>query len=156
MQGNIEDAYEVITTVAKELRDAKGEIWTENELKKDKLFKKINKSNVFTAYINNKLAGAMFLQWEDDYWPMIPPYKSGFIHKLTVLKEFSHKGVGSKLLSFAEGICLKKNINYLRLDCESKNTRLIKYYTSRDFEIKYRKKIDIYDLILFEKRLNYI
>lgn len=156
IQGNLEDAHKVIKKVAKELRDANREIWTESELTKNNLFKNINNSNVFTAYINNNLAGAMFLQWEDEYWPMIPPYKSGFIHKLTVLNEFSHKGVGSKLLSFAEGVCLKMNINYLRLDCESKNTRLVKYYTSRDFEITYKKKIDIFDLTLFEKRLNYI
>ena len=57
-----------------------------------------------------------------------------YIHRLAVHPEFQQKGIGRRLMDFAEIYAKEKKYNSVRLDTFSLNKRNLKFYESRGYE----------------------
>jgi ribosomal protein S18 acetylase RimI-like enzyme len=82
----------------------------------------------------------LLLGWEDpEFWPDIDKNTSGYIHKLSVSREYAGKNVPERLIHYAEKICREKNIQYLRLDCLGERSKLCEYYERHGFQLVEKK-----------------
>lgn len=74
--------------------------------------------------------------------------KARYVHSLVVADKYNGLGIGSSVLQKIESSSKDSGCSYLRLDCDSKNSRLCEYYTNQGFE-KVRQitlPISIYNL----------
>jgi len=153
--GDIDNALLVIREAAKWLIDIGKPLWKLEDLTNEKLLKEITKENVYVGYVNNRPAAAMLLIWHDPvFWENIKPFESGFIHKLSVSREFAGKGYAEEMIKFAEAKCKCNNINFLRLDCAGDRAHLCKFYESLGFVQVNRKMMGNFDVAFYEKKLN--
>ncbi len=60
--------------------------------------------------------------------------KVSFIFRLAVEKEHRNKGVASKLIEFAEGVLLKKEVSEVGLFADANNKKLFQFYNKRSFQ----------------------
>jgi len=152
--GDIDNAVLVIREAAKWMIEIGKSLWEMEDLTKEKLLKGLTKDNFYTGYVNNKPAAAMLLIWHDPFfWPDIKLNESGFIHKLSVSREFAGKGYAEEMIKFAEAECKYKNINFLRLDCAGDRAKLRKFYESLGFVQVNRKMMGNFDVAFYQKEL---
>ena len=76
-----------------------------------------------------------------------------YIHSLVVTPEYSGKGIGADILVDVIGKLRNQGVKFLRLDCDSSNSRLCRYYEDQGF-IKAGEKITPYSVNnLYEMKL---
>lgn len=84
--GKVDEAIDVMREAAKWLIDSSKPLWKLEDLTKEKLLRGARIDEFYVLKINNEIAGAMILKWEDLYfWPDAKFGESGFIHKLNLL-----------------------------------------------------------------------
>lgn len=81
--------------------------------------------------------------------------KARYIHSLVVLKEFSGKNIGFKIIEKIEQEMLTDCISLLRLDCNATNERLCQYYIDLGFVKVGEKQMPLSLNNLYEKELHY-
>jgi len=151
---NIEIASEIMTEAAKWLVKINQPLWNFEQLLPEYLIRDYSKENIYVGWEGSEAIAAMALLWHDPvFWPEYNLNESGFIHKLSVRREFANKGYSKEMIIFAEKECLNKNINYLRLDCAGERPRLCNFYKDLGFIQVDRKKIIGFDVARFEKCL---
>ena len=97
--GAVDDAIKVIREAAKWLIDTEKPLWKLEELTKEKLLKDNKEEEFYVLRVDNELAGAMILKWNDPFfWPNIKEGQSGFVHKLSVRRKYSGTGVSEKMI----------------------------------------------------------
>ena len=79
--------------------------------------------------------------------------KAKYVHSLVVKEEFNGKGLGTKILQEIENNAKKDNCKYLRLDADSKNPKLCKYYEKLHFKKVGIKKLSLSNYNLYEKEI---
>ena len=57
-----------------------------------------------------------------------------YIHSLVISDKYNGLGIGSKVLQKIESNSKESGCSYLRLDCDSKNSKLCEYYVNQGFE----------------------
>jgi len=65
-----------------------------------------------------------------------PLQKALYISSLAVDPKFQGKGVGSKLMNFADEIAKKRGLKYIRLDCRKEYVELVNFYKNRGYTEK--------------------
>lgn len=140
--GEIEEAISIISEAAKWLIDTGKPMWKLEDIKAEKL------GNAPEEFLILKVNGigvaAMTLSFYDPFfWPNIEKGKSGFIHKLSIRRDFAGKGYAEKLIEYAGKLCLKKGVHYLRLDCDPNRHGLCNFYQKVGFVCKEIKKFQI-------------
>jgi len=87
-----------------------------------------------TAYglfdADNKLACAAILPEEDEYWPE-DDIKALYVHSF--VSNEAYPGAGAEFLRCAEALARKMKKEYLRLDSQTDNEKLARYYMSQGF-----------------------
>ena len=92
---------------------------------------------------NKQSIATLLLTYEDTiFWPELSKNSSGFIHKLSIRREFAGQNLAKKIIEFAIDECIAKNIYRLRLECDSKRKKLCNFYESLGFKLI---KIKLYD-----------
>ncbi|WP_106792737.1 N-acetyltransferase [Aquimarina sp. Aq78] len=79
--------------------------------------------------------------------------KAKYIHSLVVKEKYNGKGIGTKIINQIGGIAKKDNCNYLRLDADSKNSKLCSYYEKIGFKKVGTKELPLSVNNLYEKEL---
>ena len=79
--------------------------------------------------------------------------KAKYVHSLVVKEEYNGKGLGTKILQEIENNAKKENCKYLRLDADSKNPKLCKYYEKLDFKKVGIKELSLSNYNLYEKEI---
>ena len=83
--------------------------------------------------------------------------KNIYVHRLAVHPKFQKKGIGNKLMNFAESIAKKLNFISIRLDTFSQNKSNNKFYESRGYQklgdVFFRKQSE-FPFHCYEKILN--
>ncbi len=133
------------------------EYWTNPPADKLKWIKEGFKNGEFYFVSNDasSLIGMYRLSKEDlMYWGK-QEKKARYIHSLVVLPEFSGKNIGFKIIEKIEQEMLTDCISFLRLDCNSTNERLCKYYVDLGFEKVGQKQMPLSLNNLYEKELHY-
>lgn len=97
--------------------------------------KRFDEGEVFLAYLDGVAVGTITLQWNDEFWgPLGNDASSGYIHTMTVRRDFSGHGLGRELLDWAGDYFKKSGKIKMRLDCMENNSRLCRYYDEQGFK----------------------
>lgn len=79
--------------------------------------------------------------------------KAKYIHSLVVKEKYNGKGIGSLILHNVANDAKEKHCKYLRLDVDSKNLKLCKYYEKQGFKKVGIKKLPLSVNTLYQKKL---
>ncbi|MEM7575336.1 MAG: GNAT family N-acetyltransferase [Bacteroidota bacterium] len=86
------------------------------------------------VYQKGQLIGMYRLQYTDElYWGK-QEAAAGYVHALVVHPDFKGQGWGPKFMRAIEAQLLTEGIDRLRLDCNSENHFLCRYYESLGFK----------------------
>ena len=109
-------------------------LWTEDQIKWERLSKDLSASDFYIAYLNEIPAGCMAVVDNDpQFWADIPKGESLFIHKLAVKRFAAGQGVSDALIFRAKEMCVDKEILFLRLDCDSHRPKQCAVYERNGF-----------------------
>ena len=112
--------------------------WNEKYPSK-KIFKEdIESNSLYLARINKEIVGCIMLsENKDDVYKDIKWLSEDninlYVHRLAVHPQFQKKGIGSKMMDFAEDYAKLNNYESVRLDTFSKNERNNIFYKSRGY-----------------------
>ena len=152
--GNKKEAISIMQEAAHWLVDIGQPMWDDEDLSSETL------NNPFDEFLvmwedKNSIA-SMILSYEDKiFWPNIAPNTSGFIHKLSIRRDYASKGYAKILVEHAKKLCANKSIKYLRLDCDPHREGLLNFYKACGFilvemKVLHTKKWGKIDLAMFE------
>ena len=155
--GDRETAIAIMREAAQWLIDIGQPLWNIDDLTAEKLG---NPAEEFWVLWNGtKSIAAMTLSFEDAFfWPDVPRGTSGFIHKLSIRREYASQGYAALLVEHAKKICRDKSICYLRLDCDPHRNGLMQFYYTCGFKLCetksiYAPKLGKIDLAMFEMKI---
>ena len=87
-------------------------------------FERLIHQQVLFVAVTDTVVGVMALLKDDPRWPT--PAKTRYVHHLAT--HTNHKGLGVSMLEYAENLVLNEGGNVLRLDCQTVNPQLNRYY----------------------------
>ncbi len=128
------------------------EPWSENEVGE-----LVDKDSTYLVEIDGVPAATVTLTSEDGTWQ--DPALANYVKRLAVVGNLHGRGIGSEILAWAEARTLEDGKHLLRLDCDSANSNLCKYYENQGFSLvrtvekKYAKNGASTVTALFEKQL---
>jgi ribosomal protein S18 acetylase RimI-like enzyme len=119
--------------------------WIEDGIQNNEFF--------FIELLNGENVGMVRILNEDLlYWGKQDD-RAKYIHSLVIKEKYNGQGIGSKVVQKVEHLAKVENCKYIRLDADSKNSKLCAYYERLGL-----KKVGLADIspspcILFEKEL---
>lgn len=101
--------------------------WDENYPREKDFKNDIYNRELFVCQENNEVAGFACINFDEpeEYntltWSLKTP--AMIVHRMAVNPKFKGCGVGLKLMKFAENLSKEKNINHMKIDTNSLNTK---------------------------------
>ena len=121
------DIMNLVVSCRDDLNAKKIYQWNENYPTWEIINEDILNNEAYGLFDNDKLVSIFALNTKED--PLYKTLNWSFknekaliIHRLAVLPSYQGKGIGKKVLKFAEEFCSKKNLKSIRLDAFSLNT----------------------------------
>jgi protein-tyrosine phosphatase len=112
----------------------------------------VERGNFHLASLDGETVATFALLWDDPaFWGEQPP-DAGYVHALAVRRAYAGRGLGERLLDWAEAQAAAAGRGYLRLDCMSDNAVLREYYERLGFEPRGEAVLDDFEATLFERR----
>ena len=105
--------------------------------------------DLYVAKDGERLLGVMALLKEDPRWTT--PAKALYVHHLAT--DPAVRGLGATMLAFAEGEVLRQGGDVLRLDCQTVNLALNRYYEKAGYQMVGTCVDGAYEGNLMEKHL---
>jgi ribosomal protein S18 acetylase RimI-like enzyme len=125
-----------------------------NEKGKATLERRFREGEVYKIVKDGVILGVFVIQWDDTFWhPMKKDDLACYIHTMGIDPSLTGKGIGKKILSFAEDIAVRAGRKYIRLDCNADNARLCEFYESNGFYKAGSKPWENWNVRLYEKKL---
>jgi ribosomal protein S18 acetylase RimI-like enzyme len=109
------------------------ESWTDKEVAQV-----IKLENTKLVSMADTIVGCVDLIWEDTYnWgtKLGSDSLAGYIHRLAILSEFKSKDLGAQIINWVSTQVASNGRRYIRLDCQSSNTSLCRYYEDQGFKL---------------------
>lgn len=89
---------------------------------------------IYLACQGGQAVGMLRLLWSDpEIWGERPD-DAGYVHSLAIRRAVGGRGMGLRMLRWAEGRIAAAGRRYLRLDCWAENPELCRYYERAGFE----------------------
>ena len=152
-QKDMEPAFRIMKEAAQWLISKGMPLWKPEDFTRERLLKDISENDIYTAYLSNRPVASMILQWKDpSFWPNAKA-DSGFIHKLSVIREYAGKGIAQEFINWAKGEVKNRNRTFLRLDCAGDRPTLCKIYEDIGFSKVDRKMVGQFDVAFYELRV---
>lgn len=108
--------------------------WTPSLFTLDSVREYFDVRDVYVAYMNETPAGLFTLQGSDpSYWGPLNDEAYGYLHRLTVGRDFRKRGLSRWMLDAAEEIVLTAGKRGLRLDCITHSPKLNEFYKGQRF-----------------------
>lgn len=120
------DIYSGIATWLHDVKNITNQ-W-ERELPKGLAQKWINTGDQYLFSEQNETAGAVRVTTQDDHLWTNREGTAYYIHSLAVIRKFSGRGLGLRVLTYFEQKARNKQLEYIRLDCMASNEYLKQYY----------------------------
>jgi ribosomal protein S18 acetylase RimI-like enzyme len=99
------------------------------------------------------LMGMVRIMPEDElYWGK-QNEKAVYVHSLVIKEQYNGSGLGRKVLDKIASEASLRGIRYLRLDCDSKNPALCRYYENLGFKQVGTKKLPISIYNLYQRKI---
>ncbi len=153
------DALAVIKEVAIYLRDNGKDMWNIEELSYENNVEEKEESFV-VLYDEEKPIGALILRGMQDFdriaWKNQTLKEALYVHRLSIIPEYTKRGLSKLLVDFAIGFCRENKIKALRLDTDNNFPKLVKLYEKYGFSIVGYEDMNVdilgdIKLVLFEK-----
>lgn len=125
---DIKDIMEIIKQTIAEMRTYNNTQWNENYPQEKDFIDDIQSGNLFASEVEGKLAGFVCLnkeepvEYSDLNWSL--KQEAMVIHRMAVNPDFRRRGIGTELMKFAEKHALENNIQHLKTDTYSINTKM--------------------------------
>lgn len=94
----------------------------------------IERGEVFLAIEDGLVVGTVTLQWSDPRFWKDSDDDAGYVHRLALVPTDRGRGLGHRLLSWADEQVVTAGRHFLRLDCPAENSSLGAYYRAAGFE----------------------
>jgi GNAT superfamily N-acetyltransferase len=151
VENGIQKASAVMREVAGWFRDRNLSLWSEEELSVDNLLKKYQSSEIYVGLMRDEPCLAFVLQWQDPvFWPDDAPGEAGYVHKLSVAREYRGTGLAALALEWCKDFARTKGRSYLRLDCDPTRPGLVDLYERCGFTRVGRRMMGAYDAAFYE------
>jgi GNAT superfamily N-acetyltransferase len=99
----------------------------------DSIDDQVNRGEIYLAILDGMPAGTLTLQWEDKkFWGDVPD-DAAYVHRIAIRRVYAGKGLGLRLLQWAESTAATAGKTCLRLDCMAENAALCEYYERAGF-----------------------
>lgn len=107
----------------------------------------IKRGEVFVGMMDDQMAGMFVLwghqsNWDQELWGKDSSDAYGYLHRLSVQRSFSGRGIAQQLLSEAKNHAKQSGFSAVRLDCIAENAYLNQLYQEAGFNYS-GKKTDI-------------
>lgn len=120
--------------------------WVEEGIKNNEFF--------FIQTFDGEYIGMVRIMEKDAlYWGKQKD-RALYIHSLVVKEKYNGKGIGAIIIQRIQNKANKTNCSYVRLDAETKNTKLCSYYERLGFEKVGVKELSLSTYNLYQKKLN--
>eukprot|EP00949_MAST-11_sp_MAST-11-sp1_P001245 g1245.t1 len=90
------------------------------------------------------------LDRDEEYWPDDEVGVALYVHKLAVVEECKGIGVADYLIDCAKKEVRKRGCRYLRLDCRTYRSGLVRYYTRKGFKLVGHRSVEHGEASLFQ------
>jgi ribosomal protein S18 acetylase RimI-like enzyme len=101
---------------------------------REELDERIERGELFVVDLDGEPAATFTLLWDDpSFWGDQPP-EAAYLHKLAVLPPFRGRGLGARIVEWAERRTAAASRGYLRLDCKRDNPGIRGWYERLGFE----------------------
>lgn len=141
---------ELLTAAIKTKQNYDDNSWGDSPFTVDETTDLIENSDVYLFFKESELLGTVSLTWTDEKTWGKQKVKAGYIHRLAT--KAGNKGLGARIILYAEDIMLQRNVFRSRLDCHESNASLCYYYETKGY-----KKVSVIgdetEIALFEKVL---
>ena len=136
---DINQIMEIINETVKEMKSYNNTQWDENYPQNKDFAKDIELGELYVDKEDNKIMGFICVnyiepvEYNDLNWSK--DEKCMVIHRMAVNSKFRNKGVGTKLMNFAEELAIKNGVNYLKTDTYSINTKMNSLFIKCNFKL---------------------
>ncbi|GAA3997830.1 hypothetical protein GCM10022631_05620 [Deinococcus rubellus] len=136
-------------------RQARGEaLWPPLSLTAERLTRQYPPESFRLGWLEDQAAATMILLGTDpDFWPDAAPEEALYLHKLGVLPGFQGQGLARRMLDDAVREARERDRLFLRLDTAWNRPKLRAIYDAFGFEVRGRKTVHGYDVVLYELRV---
>jgi ribosomal protein S18 acetylase RimI-like enzyme len=118
----------------------------------DRIAGPVERGAFHLALLGSETVGTLALLWSDPaFWGERPP-DAGYVHALAVRRSHAGRGLGRRLLDWADEQVAAAGRDYLRLDCRADNLVLRRYYERLGFEPRGEAVVDDFTSALYERR----
>ena len=136
---DIKQIMAIINETVKEMKSYNNTQWDENYPQDKDFAKDIELGDLYVDKEDNTIMGFICVnyiepvEYNDLNWSK--DEKCMVIHRMAVNSNFRNKGVGTKLMNFAEELAIKNGVNYLKTDTYSINTKMNSLFRKCNFKL---------------------
>ena len=136
---DIKQIMAIINETVKEMKSYNNTQWDDNYPQDKDFAKDIELGNLYVDKKDNTITGFICvnyiepveyngLSWSKDEKCMV-------IHRMAVNSQFRNKGIGTKLMNFAEELAIKNGVNYLKTDTYSINVKMNSLFRKLNYQL---------------------
>lgn len=135
---DLDRVKEIAEACAKKMIENKIFQWNDKYPSREIFKEDIKNKSLYVSKINKEIVGCiMFSSFKDDVYESVNWITQDgynlYVHRLAVHPIFQNKGIGRKMMDFAESFAKSNNYISIRLDTFSQNSRNNKFYKSRGY-----------------------
>jgi GNAT superfamily N-acetyltransferase len=125
---DLKGIMDIIKQTIVEMHSYNNNQWDENYPKEKDFISDIHNQDLFVVEREGKLAGFVCInkvepvEYRELNWSLNE--SAMVVHRMSVYPPFRRMGVGTELMKFTDELALKNNINYLKTDTYSLNTKM--------------------------------
>lgn len=150
--GDLDEVVSILSEAARWLLERGIRQWPD-PFPRDRVAALLDRGSFYLVLVDGKPAATFALLWSDPaFWGEQPP-DAGYVHAIAVRRAYAGRGLGERLLEWAEAQAAAAGREYLRLDCMSDNDVLRAYYERLGFEPRGEAVFDDFKATLFERRV---
>jgi GNAT superfamily N-acetyltransferase len=124
--------------------------WEPRTFSRRRLSDRIERGEAHLFLSGGRPVRFMVLQWSDEeVWGEV--LDDGYVHGLAIRRGEAGKGLGRRLLSWAEGRAARAAKGCLRLDCAASNRALNAYYERAGLRPRGRRTVWGLEVCMYEK-----
>jgi ribosomal protein S18 acetylase RimI-like enzyme len=112
----------------------------------------VRRGDFYLAWLDAEPAATLAMQWSDPTFWGEQPDDAGYVHALAVRRAQAGRGLGARLLDWAETQVVASGREFLRLDCLAQNHALRRFYEGEGFEPRGEVAVDDLVAMRFERR----
>jgi ribosomal protein S18 acetylase RimI-like enzyme len=112
----------------------------------------VHRGDFYVARVAGEPMATLALLWSDPTFWGEQPDDAGYVHALAVRRSLAGRGLGARLLDWAEAEVVANGREFLRLDCVAENHALRRYYEEQGFEQRGEVTVDDLVAMRFERR----